>query len=433
MSDGEGAAALKEKGNAKFKAGEYQAAVEAYTQSLELEPGQHLCYSNRSAAYLKLGGSAEQALRDAEQCVALAPNWAKGYSRQAAALQELKRWEDALAACERGISLTSDDSLRKTLEEVQNRRFCSHLQGTWHGTVTADLGGYDQEMEFLDSASVRVEVLGRSIIGRYWVNATVDPHHLNIQVPMQDMPPGMPAPPAVPYIARVDDAGLHICCPYMRLERPDKFEGPGYCLMAPGSLGKDDNAEIGKLSYDEQLRLCARELTAALPDSKLEEVQQDDDEDHTRDKLMAQVKFESSMFAVQKRFGEVVMKEVLGATKGGGEVPKALEDAPELRGLISKLRNCGILDDGDAARQVASPADGGAQSLPAAASAASPVAAKANSVSSGKAGPGPPAEKAAAPSGSSSSGLSPQTSGLVAVGLIAAATIGLLIWHRRRQ
>ena len=47
-------AALKDEGNACFKKGDYEAAVKAYTESLELDPAQHLCYSNRSAAYLKL-------------------------------------------------------------------------------------------------------------------------------------------------------------------------------------------------------------------------------------------------------------------------------------------------------------------------------------------------------------------------------------------
>merc|ERR1719382_1176030 len=105
-------------------------------------------------------------------------------------------------------------------------------------------------MEFIDNASVRVEVLGRSITGKYWLGCHTDNNvvfNLNIQVPMADVPPGMPPPPPVPYIARIDDEGLHICCPYMKMERPSDFEGPGYCLMKAGK--KDEGvSEVANLS-----------------------------------------------------------------------------------------------------------------------------------------------------------------------------------------
>eukprot|EP00913_Durusdinium_trenchii_P026237 g24616.t1 len=70
-------AALKEEGNRKFKEGDFSGAVEAYSQSLEHDPEQHLCYSNRSAAYLKLG-MFEKALLDAESCTKMAPEFPKG-------------------------------------------------------------------------------------------------------------------------------------------------------------------------------------------------------------------------------------------------------------------------------------------------------------------------------------------------------------------
>lgn len=338
---------LKERGNEKFKTGQYQAAVEAYSESLAIDPNQHLCYSNRSAAYLKLGNSAEQALADAEKCVALAPDWAKGYSRLAAALQELKRWQDAVDACQRGLQQTSDQSLQKTLEEVRNRWLVDRLRGTWHGKVTEDLGGYEQEMEFLNESQVRVEVLGRGIVGIYTVNGNKDPFELNVQVPM-DGPYGPmgPPPPPVPYIAKMDEQGLHLCCPYMKLERPTEFSGPGYCLMQKGPLGSNDDASLANLSHDDKLLACCRDLMAALPTRRLEDVRPDDDEDGARDKLMAQVKFESSMYAVQKRFGEEVMKEVLGATRGNpSEVPAALQGSAELRDLSVRLRDCGVLEE----------------------------------------------------------------------------------------
>jgi len=352
------AASLKDEGNTFFKNGEYLAAIDAYSKSLDLEPEQHLCFSNRSAAYLKLGCSSDQAdasvadflekaLADANTCVEINPAWAKGYSRQAAALQELKKWDEAVAACQKGLQMSKDAALEKMLIEVLSRRFQSQLKGFWNGTVDENLGGYDQEMEFLDDTQVRVAVLGRSIVGKYWVDGAENPQHLNIQVPMQEAPPGMPPPPPVPYIAKIDSAGLHICCPFMTMDRPTKFEGPGYCLMLHGPSSSDNDAPgMMDLSHDERLLACARELINALPEGKIEEVSQHDTEESTREKLMAQVRFESSMFTVQKKFGEEILKDVLGATRPGSN-PSSLAGSKELRDLEQKLNVCGLLDAGD--------------------------------------------------------------------------------------
>jgi len=430
------AALLKNEGNDKFKAGEYAAAVEAYTRSLELDPSQHLCYSNRSAAYLKLGGSAPEALRDAEKCVELAPEWPKGFSRLAAALQELKRWDEAIAACERGLAASNDDGLRKMLSEVRCRSFQERLRGVWHGTVSEVLGGYDQAMEFLDESQVKVEVLGRAIVGRYWVDCGPKPHHLNIQVPMTEVPPGMPPmmPPPVPYIAKIDDDGLHICCPFMTMERPTEFEGPGYCLMVPGPLNDIGvSEEDAAMSRDERLLACTKELIKGLPSGKLEEPQQTDSEDSAREKLMAQVRFESSMFGVQKRFGEEIMKEVLSAAHGAekGGIPACLAAAPELKELQLKLQTCGILEHepASAAPVVAAPAAAAPAAVPSVAATRSLHGASAGSK---KDGPAPAAPKAESTANADSS-FSLQVIGLLSIGAIAATAAAVLLWRRQRR
>ena len=72
---------FKAKGNAHLQKKEFDAAIEAYTRAIELEPSDHIFYSNRSSAYLSLG-EAFKALEDADACVGLAPSWPKGYSRR---------------------------------------------------------------------------------------------------------------------------------------------------------------------------------------------------------------------------------------------------------------------------------------------------------------------------------------------------------------
>merc|ERR1719158_2154161 len=64
---------------------------------------------------------------------------------------------------------------------------------------------------------------------------------------------------------------------------------------------------------------------------------------------MMQVRFETSIFSVQKKFGEDTMKQVLSAAKGEGDVPPALAGTPELRQLTEKLKVSGLFEDPSAA------------------------------------------------------------------------------------
>lgn len=72
---------FKASGNESFKAGRWQEAVTWYTQAIELDPEDRVYYSNRSAAYAKLGGAKSKALKDAEKCMELGKDWPKAYSR----------------------------------------------------------------------------------------------------------------------------------------------------------------------------------------------------------------------------------------------------------------------------------------------------------------------------------------------------------------
>lgn len=119
------AAEFKAKGNAHLQKKEFDAAIEAYTRAIELEPSDHIFYSNRSAAYLSLG-EAFKALEDADACVGLAPSWPKGYSRRGAALHSLKRYNDAANAYEAGLKIAPDDAgLKEGLAELKRAQASS--------------------------------------------------------------------------------------------------------------------------------------------------------------------------------------------------------------------------------------------------------------------------------------------------------------------
>lgn len=71
----------KEKGNAAFQAGDFQKAVDFYTNGVELEPRNRALFSNRSAAYLKIEDYAKAKL-DARICIDLDKSWPKVSSRR---------------------------------------------------------------------------------------------------------------------------------------------------------------------------------------------------------------------------------------------------------------------------------------------------------------------------------------------------------------
>lgn len=57
-------------------------------QAIELDPSNHVLYSNRSASYASIKDF-NKALEDANKCVELSPGWSKGYGRKGAALHGL--------------------------------------------------------------------------------------------------------------------------------------------------------------------------------------------------------------------------------------------------------------------------------------------------------------------------------------------------------
>jgi stress-induced-phosphoprotein 1 len=75
-----------------------------HSQAIELDPTNHVFYSNRSAAYLS-SKLADKALEDAEACIKANPTWAKGFSRKGAALHELGRVVEAVAAYDEGLAI----------------------------------------------------------------------------------------------------------------------------------------------------------------------------------------------------------------------------------------------------------------------------------------------------------------------------------------
>eukprot|EP00672_Neobodo_designis_P022687 CAMPEP_0174832662 /NCGR_PEP_ID=MMETSP1114-20130205/3788_1 /TAXON_ID=312471 /ORGANISM="Neobodo designis, Strain CCAP 1951/1" /LENGTH=568 /DNA_ID=CAMNT_0016066523 /DNA_START=41 /DNA_END=1747 /DNA_ORIENTATION=- len=113
------AAAWKAKGNEHFSAKNFPEAIEAFTKAIELDGSNHVLYSNRSASYASLNQYGE-AKADAEKCVSLNPQWAKGYVRLGAALHGAGSLDEAKQAYESGLKIEPENaSLKSGLEALE--------------------------------------------------------------------------------------------------------------------------------------------------------------------------------------------------------------------------------------------------------------------------------------------------------------------------
>ncbi|KAJ3589030.1 hypothetical protein NHX12_009878 [Muraenolepis orangiensis] len=113
--------ALKDQGNKALSAGKVDEAVRCYTEAVALDPSNHVLFSNRSAAHAKKGNY-ESALQDACQTIKIKPDWGKGYSRKAAALEFLGRFEEAKTTYQEGMMQEpGNQQLKEGLQNIEAR------------------------------------------------------------------------------------------------------------------------------------------------------------------------------------------------------------------------------------------------------------------------------------------------------------------------
>lgn len=102
-------AEFKAKGNAAFQGGKIEEAINWFTQAIEVDPSNHVLYSNRSAAYCSKGEAFDLALADAKKTVELEPNWPKGWGRVGAAHHGKKDFKSAIDAYKKGLEIEPDN------------------------------------------------------------------------------------------------------------------------------------------------------------------------------------------------------------------------------------------------------------------------------------------------------------------------------------
>ncbi|ETV95980.1 hypothetical protein H310_10637 [Aphanomyces invadans] len=113
------AEAKKNEGNEFFKKGKYAEAIEKYTDAINLDPTNHVYFSNRSAAFLGQH-CYQEAADDGAKCVELNPQFVKGYHRYALGLKGIKQYVKALEVLKAGQKIDFDNKdLNKLINEIE--------------------------------------------------------------------------------------------------------------------------------------------------------------------------------------------------------------------------------------------------------------------------------------------------------------------------
>ncbi|EED21807.1 heat shock protein (Sti1), putative [Talaromyces stipitatus ATCC 10500] len=111
--------ALKAEGNKAFSAKDYTTAIDKFTQAIEIEPQNHVLYSNRSAVYAATHDY-QKALDDANKATEIKPDWAKGWSRKGAAARGLGDLLAAHDAYEEALKLEpTNDQFKASFNAVK--------------------------------------------------------------------------------------------------------------------------------------------------------------------------------------------------------------------------------------------------------------------------------------------------------------------------
>ncbi|XP_039635224.1 tetratricopeptide repeat protein 28 isoform X2 [Perca fluviatilis] len=151
--------------NQACQQGEYALAVRLYSEALTADPQNCILYSNRSAAYLRLG-QYSTALDDAIKARVINPKWPKAYFRQGVALQYLGRHADALAAFASGLA--QDPKSLQLLVGMVEAAMKSPLRDTLEPTYQQL-----QKMKLDKSPFVVVSVIGQELLSHSFHGASV--------------------------------------------------------------------------------------------------------------------------------------------------------------------------------------------------------------------------------------------------------------------
>ncbi|CAH3161481.1 unnamed protein product [Pocillopora meandrina] len=101
-------------GNEALKKGDFINVIHFYTRGIKVNCNEKeleaKLYNNRAIAHFKLGNH-QDSLRDAEAAIELNPTYLKAIVRGALACVELKRFEQAITWCDKGLAVSFEEML----------------------------------------------------------------------------------------------------------------------------------------------------------------------------------------------------------------------------------------------------------------------------------------------------------------------------------
>ncbi|KAI1500233.1 hypothetical protein F5X99DRAFT_386895 [Biscogniauxia marginata] len=141
---------LKALGNSAMSAKNFDEAIDAFTKAIDIDPSNHVLYSNRSAAYASKKDWTN-ALKDAEKTTEIKPDWPRGWGRKGAALHGSGDLLGAIDAYEEGLKHDPNNAgLKSSLASVQRAIEQEAGDAGFGGDPTGGIGKMFSDPNLLD-------------------------------------------------------------------------------------------------------------------------------------------------------------------------------------------------------------------------------------------------------------------------------------------
>ncbi|TMW44742.1 hypothetical protein DOY81_010182, partial [Sarcophaga bullata] len=130
---------IKDRGNKHVKLGEYELAIEEYTQAMQLYPDDPIYYSNRALCYLKLERY-DECIEDCDRAIEIDSLAVKAYYRRMMANESLGNNMDALKDCTTVLMIEPKNSeAKRSLERINERLRKQSTSGPNFSSLRANL------------------------------------------------------------------------------------------------------------------------------------------------------------------------------------------------------------------------------------------------------------------------------------------------------
>ncbi|KAM4052141.1 small glutamine-rich tetratricopeptide repeat-containing protein beta isoform 1-T2 [Anomaloglossus baeobatrachus] len=112
---------LKDEGNNYMKEQNYEAALDCYSQAIELDPNNAVYYCNRAAAHSQLGHHSD-AISDCEKAISIDTKYSKAYGRMGRALAAMNKYKEAISSYHKALDLDPENESYKSYLKIAEQR-----------------------------------------------------------------------------------------------------------------------------------------------------------------------------------------------------------------------------------------------------------------------------------------------------------------------